>query len=149
MGVECYKYKVHNPQAVTTSELFILFPYKLRRTIYRMPYKKRFTKEETRDYIFEEFIRQVLLDIIENNTIFVCNEIVKFSISIKKREVTGEAFEWLYKRGRFKLDYLKSNFMGHYLSIYIDNMYSGKRWWKNIFLSGDLKTKRDKASEIW
>lgn len=142
-----YNFKSHNPQAITTNELFISYPYKLRRTIYRMPYRNRFTKEETRDYIFEEFIRQVLLDIIENDTIFVFNEITKYSVTIKKDEVSGEYFEKHYKLGKFNLDYLKSNFMGHFIRVYIDNI-GVRSILKNVFLSGDLKAKRDKASEI-
>lgn len=143
-----YDYKSHNPQAVTTNDLFIRFPYKLRRTIYRMPYKTRFTKEETRDYIFEEFIRQVLLDIIDNDTIFVFNDLSKFAITVQKEEVSGEEFEKLYKEGRFNLDYLKSNFMGHFIRVYYDNMRLDRKRYKNVFLSGDLKARRDKASEI-
>lgn len=143
-----YNFKSHNPQAITTNELFISYPYKLRRTIYRMPYRNRFTKEETRDYIFEEFIRQILLDIIENDSIFVFNDSANFSVTIKKEEVTGDAFERYYKEGRFDLDYLKSNFVGHFIKIHIDNSRR-KSIIKNIFLSGDLKKKRDKASEIW
>lgn len=142
-----YNFKSHNPQAITTNELFISYPYKLRRTIYRMPYRNRFTKEETRDYIFEEFIRQILLDIIENDSIFVFNDSANFSVTIKKEEVTGDAFERYYKEGRFDLDYLKSNFVGHFIKIHIDNSRR-KSIIKNIFLSGDLKKKRDKASEI-
>lgn len=113
-----------------------------------MPYIKRFTKEETRDYIFEEFIRQILLDIIENDSIFVFNDSANFSVTIKKEEVTGDDFEKYYKEGRFDLDYLKSNFVGHFIKIHIDNSRR-KNIIKNIFLSGDLKKKRDKASEIW
>lgn len=143
-----YNFKSHNPQAITTNELFISYPYKLRRTIYRMPYRNRFTKEETRDYIFEEFIRQILLDIIENDSIFVFNDSANFSVTIKKEEVTGDDFEKYYKEGRFDLDYLKSNFVGHFIKIHIDNSRR-KSIIKNIFLSGDLKKKRDKASEIW
>lgn len=142
-----YNFKSHNPQAITTNELFISYPYKLRRTIYRMPYRNRFTKEETRDYIFEEFIRQILLDIIENDSIFVFNDSANFSVTIKKEEVTGDDFEKYYKEGRFDLDYLKSNFVGHFIKIHIDNSRR-KSIIKNIFLSGDLKKKRDKASEI-
>lgn len=142
-----YNFKSHNPQAITTNELFISYPYKLRRTIYRMPYRNRFTKEETRNYIFEEFIRQILLDIIENDSIFVFNDSANFSVTIKKEEVTGDAFERYYKEGRFDLDYLKSNFVGHFIKIHIDNSRR-KSIIKNIFLSGDLKKKRDKASEI-
>lgn len=146
--MKIYDYISHNPQAVTTNDLFIRFPYKLRRSIYRMPYKTRFTKEETRNYIFEEFIRQVLLDIIDNDTIFVFNDLSKFAITMQKEEVSGEEFEKLYKEGRFNLDYLKSNFMGHFIRIYCDNMVIGRKHYKNVFLSGDLKTRRDKASEI-
>lgn len=142
-----YNFKSHNPQAIITNDLFIRFPYKLRRSIYRMPYIKRFTKEETRDYIFEEFIRQILLDIIENDSIFVFNDSANFSVTIKKEEVTGDDFEKYYKEGRFDLDYLKSNFVGHFIKIHIDNSRR-KSIIKNIFLSGDLKKKRDKASEI-
>lgn len=146
--MRCYNFKAHNLQAVTTNELFIRFPYKLKRTIYRMPYKNRFTKEETRDYIFEEFIRQVLLDIIENDTIFVFNDLAFSTIMIKKDEITGEQFEKHYKSGRFDLDYLKSNFMGHFIKVYIDDSRRNKNYQKNLFLSGDLKKRRDKASEV-
>ena len=146
--MRCYNFKAHNLQAVPTNEVFIRFPYKLKRTIYRMPYKNRFTKEETRDYIFEEFIRQVLLDIIENDTIFVFNDLAFSTIMIKKDEITGEQFEKHYKSGRFDLDYLKSNFMGHFIKVYIDDSRRNKNYQKNLFLSGDLKKKRDKASEI-
>ena len=144
----CYYYKLHNPQAIETNDLFISFPYKLRRSIYRLPYKNRFTKEETRDYIFEEFIRQVLLDIIENDTIFVFNDLAFSTIMIKKDEITGEQFEKHYKSGRFNLDYLKSNFMGHFIKVHIDDSRRNKSYQKNLFLSGDLKKRRDKASEV-
>lgn len=146
--MRCYNFKSHNLQAITTNDLFIRFPYKLKRTIYRMPYKNRFTKDETRNYIFDEFIRQVLLDIIENDTIFVFNDLANFSLTIKKEEVTGDRFEKHYKSGRFDLDYLKSNFMGHFIKVYIDDLRRNKRFQKNLFLSGDLKKRRDKASEI-
>lgn len=146
--MSCYYYKAHNPQAIFTSDLFINFKYKLRRTIYRMPYKNRFTKEETRDYIFDEFIRQVLLDIIENDIIFVFNDLAFFSIMIKKEDVTGDRFEKHYKLGRFDLDYLKSNFMGHFIKVHIDDSRRNRSYSKNLFLSGDLKKRRDKASEI-
>lgn len=144
-----YEYEIHNPQAIKVNDLFIRYPYKLRRSVYRLPYKKRFTKEETRDYIYSEFMRQVLLDVIENNTVFVYNDIGRCTISIMKNEVKGELFEKLYREGRFDLDYLKSNFMGHFIMLYIDRIDNGKRMYKYVFLSGDLKTKRDKASEIW
>lgn len=144
-----YSYVTHNPQAITTEDLFIRYPYKFTKTIYRMPYKKRFTREETRNYIFEEFIRQVLLDIIENNTIFVYNDLQRHEVSINKTEVTGELFEKLYKEGRFKLDYLKSNFVGHIISLQYNKIDKRRKTSRYVFLSGDLKSKRDKASEIW
>lgn len=144
-----YSFVSHNPQAIKTSDLFVSFFKKNRTRIYRMPYKNRFTVEETRDYIFEEFIRLVLLDVIENNTIFVFPKRSLFQASIQKEAVTGERFKEKYKLGRFKLDYMKSNFTGHFLVMHIDKMTNGKHKYKSIFLSGDLKTKRDKASEIW
>lgn len=121
-----YYYKIHNPQAIYTEDMFLSFKSKIRKTIYRLPYKKRFTRLETIHYVFEEFIRQVLLDIIENNTIFVFDDIAKFSVSIKKEEITGDQFQKLYKLGRFNLDYLKSNFIGHFLIVHVDNMLTGK-----------------------
>ena len=38
--------------------------------------------------------------------------------------------------------------MGHFIRVYYDNMLLDRKRYKNVFLSGDLKTKRDKASEI-
>ena len=111
-----YSFVKHNKHALVTKDLFIEFPYKIRRTIYRMPYIKRFNREETVNYIFEEFFRQVLLDVIENNTIFV-HKWGGFDITIQKQPVTGEYFEKMYKLGRFDLDYLKSNFTGHFIKF--------------------------------
>lgn len=147
----CYNFKVHNPQAIATGDLFLNHTKLQRKTIYRMPYPKRFTREETRNYVFEEFMRQVLLDIIENNTIFVHNNLSRFHITISKKEVTGDAFLNFYKKNRFKLDYLKSNFTGHFIMMDITKYSNGRSFsfLKNVFLSGDLKKKRDKASEIW
>lgn len=142
-----YSFVKHNKQALVTKDLFIEFPYKLRRSIYRMPYEKRFNKEETMYYVFEEYFRQVLLDIIENNTIFV-HRCGNRDITIQKVPVCGEEFEMYYKLGRFNLDYLKSNFTGHFIKFEFAKNSSSKGF-KNIFLSGDLKIKRDKASEIW
>lgn len=144
-----YNLKSHNPQAVVTNDLYIRYKNTRRKTIYRMPYTKRFTKEETRNYIFEEFIRIVLLDVIENNTIFVINERQDYSASIIKDFVTGDVFEELYKKGYFKLDYLKSNFTGCMLKIHFSKHCNKKEYWRNLFLSGDLKNKKDKSSEIW
>ena len=144
-----YDYVKHNPNALTTADLFIPFYKDIRRTIYRMPYKNRFTKDETRDYIFEEFMRTVLLDVIKNNTIFVFHSGVFKEATIYKVAVTGNTFERLYKLGRFDLDYLKSNFTGHFLVMKVENTYSKKTKSRYIFLSGDLKKEKDKASEIW
>lgn len=121
----CYNYAGHNPQALFTKDLFINFNYKFRKTIYRLPYKKRFTPEETRDYIFEEFIRQVLLDIINNNTIFAYRS-SSYEVLIQKKEFSEEAFKKLYNKGRFKLDCLRSNFTGHYIGVDIERVKSGK-----------------------
>lgn len=147
--MKIYDYVAHNPNALTTADLFIPFDKDIRKTIYRMPYKNRFNKDETRDYIFEEFMRTVLLDIIKNNTIFVFPSGVFKEAVIHKVAVTGETFEKLYKLGRFNLDYLKSNFTGHFLVMKIENTYSGKKMSRYVYLSGDLKTQKDKASEIW
>lgn len=142
-----YSFVKHNKQAILTKDLFISFPYKLKRSIYRMPYKNRFTREETMYYIFEEYLRQVLLDIIENNTIFAYN-CHNHDITLTKESVTDEKFMEYYRQGRFDLDYLKSNFTGHFLVLRM-NKVNGNLKYKNVFLSGDLKSKRDKASEVW
>jgi hypothetical protein len=144
-----YNLKSHNPQAVETNDLYIRFKNTRRKTIHRMPYLKRFTKEETRNYIFEEFIRTVLLDVIENNTIFVINERSDYHASIMKDFVSGEVFEKLYKKGYFKVDFLKSNFTGCILKMYFSKHSCKKEYWRQLFLSGDLKIKKDKSSEIW
>lgn len=145
--MNAYSFVKHNHHALVTKDLFISFPYKLKRSIYRLPYKNRFTREETVYYIFEEYLRQLILDIIENNTIFAYN-CHNHEFTITKEPVTGEEFMKHYKLGKFDLDYLKSNFTGHFLVLRM-NKNDGSSKYRNIFLSGDLKNKRDKASEVW
>lgn len=147
-GLKFHPYRSHNPHSLGTNELFIIDECIPSVTIKREPYKKEFTKEETRNYIYDEFMRQVLLDVILNNDVFTYGN-RSLVLTIQKDEITGDEFLEYYKKGTFKLDYLKSNFTGHFVRMRLNRRSTGSLILKNVFLSGDFKKKRDKASEVW
>lgn len=147
-GLKFHPYKSHNSQALGTNDFYIIHECIPSVTIKRDPYKNEFTKEETRNYIYEEFMRQILLDVILNNDVFT-HTTPNAEFTINKEAITGDEFLKYYKKGSFKLDYLKSNFTGHFIRMPITRRSTGSLIFKSIFLSGDLKEKRDKASEIW
>ena len=147
-GSKYHPYRSHNPQSFGTEDLFIINECIPSSTISREPYKKELTNEQTRNYIYDEFMKLVLLDVLENNDVFVYeNKTLEFTI--QKDEITGDKFLEYYKKGAFKMDYLKSNFTGHFVRMRITRKSTGSLIFKNVFMSGYFRDLRDKMSELW
>lgn len=147
-GLKFHPYRSHNPQSFGTEDLFIIHECIPSFTIKREPYKKELTKEQTRNYIYDEFMKLILLDVLENNDVFMYNT-KRLEFTIQKDEIKGDKFLEYYKKGVFRLDYLKSNFTGHFTRMRITRKSTGSLIFKNIFLSGYFRDLRDKMSELW
>lgn len=100
-------------------------------------YKTR-EKKEMAVKVFLYAIYLILLDIIENNVIFVLP--TSRRAQIQMTPVSGERFKSARKNGKFKdVDFMESNFTGYQLEFQFKKRNFTKR--KPIYVNSKLKQK--------
>lgn len=75
-------------------------------------------KRKLAAYVFSQCLYEVLLDIIENNSIFVLPLRGKDFAEIFMKTIDGDTFKKMYNGGSFqRIDYVKSQFSGNRLML--------------------------------
>lgn len=133
--------------AFSLDELFENFPYKklkitcnkceeITNNRHRQPLVKQ---------IFRECVKEVLNDVIDNNTTFILPLNGKVKCDIHMQKLQGEQFKALYKEGKWRdVDFLKSVFTGNQLGLF---MYGDRTpRVKNIYVNRELKDKITKKT---
>lgn len=125
---------------ITTVELFKKWKknkVKLRSKQYLGEYKAD-TKLEFAAKVFIYCLYLVILDIIENNIIFVLPNNFGKQSELSMKTFSGEEFKRVYKLGKFRdVDFVMSNFKGHQI-MYTYEVRSGVRE-KPVYVHHKLK----------
>lgn len=92
--------------------------------------------------IFKDSVKVILNDIIDNNSTFKLPLRGGRTAEIHMRKISGDTFMKLRKAGKWKnIDFLKSNFTGYMLCLYM--FRNGLRKRKNIYVNKELRDKID------
>ena len=92
--------------------------------------------------IFKDSVKVILNDIIDNNSTFKLPLRGGRTAETHMRKISGDTFMKLRKAGKWKnVDFLKSNFTGYMLCLYM--FRNGLRKRKNIYVNKELRDKID------
>lgn len=109
--------------ACNLNEIFLRFPYEKCKNIMKN-FKTFNERRKLIKQVFRESVHLILIDIIDNNTIFTLPKLKSYSGEIRMSPTSGEEFIEARKNGKFsKIDFLESLFTGYSLNLYI----KGKR----------------------
>lgn len=104
--------------ACTLNDIFVRFPYEKFKNIQLLP-NKMLRKQKVKQ-VFREGVRQILDDIVENNSTFKIQGIGYQGGEIHFEAIKGDEFKRLRKNGKFKnIDFLESLFTGYQMYLYI------------------------------
>lgn len=126
-------------QAFSAEDLFIDLNDSYLKSIHvqRRLDRLQINRRELAGKIFKDCFYEILLDIIENNSIFVLPLISGNYAEIYMKSITGDDFKSYYKKGAFSnIDYVKSQFAGYRLSFLYKNSKGYRQ--KPIYLSKRL-----------
>ena len=125
---------------ITTLELFKRFnkkKLKLTKKIYNKDYKTD-SKLECAAKIFNYCLYLIILDIIENNVIFVLPSNFGKQSELSMKTFEGDEFKKVYKLGKFRdVDFVMSNFRGHQIVYTYETRYN--TYVKQVYVNSKLK----------
>lgn len=95
-------------------------------------YKKYKRRHATAGCIFAACLHEILLDLIDNNVIFVAPCTTNYT-EISVDTIDGDKFKDWYKKGLFgNLDYIKSGMRGHTITYKIKRKHSTVKCFVNL-----------------
>lgn len=126
--------------AFTLDDVFLNFPYDKMKFNYKQAqkYANHNSKKILVKRIFQENVKMIIEDIIENNATFYLPVTGKVKANMHVKAFKDEEFKKLKKKGKWKgLDYLKSFFTGY--QIVLNMRTKGYDRTKPVYISGYLR----------